>query len=52
MPENELGHCDNIQQVVGPERRGREVIADFQLPIVDFNRAARSTPALCRLPNF
>jgi hypothetical protein len=31
------------EQLVGPERREREVIADFQLPIVDLIRAARST---------
>ena len=35
-----------IEQLVGPERRQREVIADFQLPIVDLNRAARSTQTL------
>jgi hypothetical protein len=31
------------QQIVGRERREREVIADFQLPIVDLIRAAAST---------
>ena len=31
------------QQIVGRERRGRELIADFQLPIVDLIRAAAST---------
>ena len=34
------------QQIVGRERREREVIADFQLPIVDLIRAAASTPPL------
>jgi hypothetical protein len=33
----------DIEQIVGRERREREVIADFQLPIVDLIRAARST---------
>jgi hypothetical protein len=31
------------QQIVGRERREREAIVDFQLPIVDLNRAAAST---------
>jgi hypothetical protein len=35
------------EQIVGRERRAREVIADFQLPIVDLIRAAASTPSLC-----
>jgi hypothetical protein len=34
------------QQIVGRERREREVIADFQLPIVDLIRAAASTQPL------
>jgi hypothetical protein len=34
------------EQIVGRERREREVIADFQLPIVDLIRAAASTPPL------
>jgi hypothetical protein len=29
------------------ERRGRELIADFQLPIVDLIRTAASTQPLC-----
>jgi hypothetical protein len=33
----------DAEQIVGPERRKRVVIADFQLPIVDLIRAARST---------
>jgi hypothetical protein len=33
----------DAQQIVGRERRKREVIADFQLPIVDLIRAAAST---------
>ena len=37
---------DAIQQIVGRERREREVIADFQLPIVDLIRAAASTQPL------
>jgi len=36
----------DAQQIVGRERREREVIADFQLPIVDLIRAAASTPPL------
>jgi len=32
--------------MVGRERREREVIADFQLPIVDVIRAAASTLSL------
>ena len=35
-----------VEQVVGPERREREVIADFQLPTVDLICAARSTQTL------
>jgi hypothetical protein len=35
------------RQLVGPARREREVIADFQLEIVDLIRAARSL-TLCR----
>jgi hypothetical protein len=34
------------QQIVGRERREREVIADFQLPIGDLIRAAASTQTL------
>ena len=34
--------CKAAQQI-GPERRERDLIADFQLPIVDLIRAARST---------
>jgi hypothetical protein len=34
--------------IVGRDRRGREVIANFQLPIADLIRAAASTPTLCR----
>jgi hypothetical protein len=37
---NNLG---DLEQIVGRERREREVIADFQLPIVDLIRAAAST---------
>src|ERR1041385_9354702 len=40
---NNLG---DLEQIVGPERREREVIADFQLPIVDLIRAAVSTQSL------
>jgi len=39
---------DAIQQIVARERRERELIADFQLPIVDLIRAAASTPPLWR----
>jgi hypothetical protein len=35
-----------IEQLVGPEWRQRQVIADFQLPILDLIRAARSTLTL------
>jgi hypothetical protein len=38
---------DAAEQIVGRERRGREVIADFQLPIVDLIRAAASTQPPC-----
>jgi hypothetical protein len=41
--KNRYGFPECAEQIVGPERRGREVIADFQLPIVDLIRAARST---------
>jgi len=34
------------QQIVGRERREHEVIADFQLPIVDLIRAVASTVML------
>lgn len=34
---------------LGPERREREFIADFRLPIVDLDRAVRSTLTLCRI---
>jgi len=34
---------DDAQQIVAREPREREAIADFQLPIVDLTRAARST---------
>jgi hypothetical protein len=37
---------EDAQQIVGRERREREGMADFQLPIVDLIRAAASTPAL------
>ena len=37
---------ERAEQLVGPERRERELIADFQLPIVDLIRAARSTLTL------
>jgi len=33
----------HAQQIVGRERREGELIADFQLPIVDLIRAAAST---------
>jgi hypothetical protein len=36
----------DIEQIVGRERREREVIADFQLPIVDLIRAAALTQTL------
>jgi hypothetical protein len=32
-----------LEQIVGRERRERELIADFQLPIVDLIRTAAST---------
>jgi hypothetical protein len=32
-----------VEQIVGPEWQGRELIADFQLPIVDLIRAAASS---------
>jgi hypothetical protein len=35
--------CRAGEQIVGHARREREVIADFQLPIVDLIRAAAST---------
>jgi hypothetical protein len=34
----------NAEQIVGRERRERELIADFQLPIVDLIRAAATPP--------
>ena len=37
------GKVGAVEQIVGRERREREVIADFQLPIVDLIRAAAST---------
>ena len=43
--QNDAG---DAEQLVGPERREREVIADFQSPIVGLFRAARSTLTLCR----
>jgi hypothetical protein len=40
------------EQIVGRERREREIIADFQLPIVDLIRVAASTlPFDLRLQN-
>jgi hypothetical protein len=39
-------HSFAIEQIVGRERPQREVIADFQLPIVDLIRAAASTQML------
>ena len=39
-----------VEQIVGRERREREPIADFQLPIVDLNRAAASTQTFDGLP--
>jgi len=41
-------NVESAQQIVLNERREREFIADFQLPIVDLNRAAASTPPLGR----
>jgi len=35
-----------VEQIVGRERREREAIADFQLPIVNLIRPAASTPPL------
>ena len=37
-----------VEQIVGRERRERELIADFQLPIVDLIRATASTQPLYR----
>jgi len=44
-----LSQVGRTQQIVGRERRGREVIADFQSPIVDLIRAAASTSPFARI---
>jgi hypothetical protein len=38
------------EQIVGRERREREVIADLQLPIVDLSGAARVNSTVGLLP--